>query len=97
LKKKYKNKEMSMIIFLMLKNYILRKILRKIDLKFPKKSSNKDNRENKDKKLYDILIFYEDIIDIDIEKDKIIIPKENLTISLQNIDLETVEKTLQKK
>ena len=80
-----------MIIFLMLKNYTLRKILRKIDLKFPKKSSNK---ENKEKKLYDILIFYEDTIEIDIENEKIIIPKEKLTIPLQNFNLETIEKNL---
>ena len=73
----YKNKE-KMIIFKMLSNKCLREILRKINLKFPK--------ENSIKKLYDILLFYDNEIKIDIENEEILIPNK-CKISLKDIDI----------
>ena len=74
-KKIYKNKD-KIIIFLMLSNKCLREVLRKIYLKF----SNQ-----KFKTLYDIFLFYDNEINIDIENEEIIIPNKR-KISLKDID-----------
>ena len=78
-KKIYKKKDI-IIIFLMLSNNYLRELLRKIGLKLPN-NSNKILYNT----LYNILLFYDNEINIDIENEEIIIPNKR-KISLKDID-----------
>ena len=79
-KKKYKE---NLILFLMLSNHSLRRILRKIDIII----SNE-----KIKELYNILLFYDDPISVDIEYEEIIF--SNQKISLKNLNIGGVKKNL---
>ena len=84
----YKNEidNNHLIYFKMLSNKNLRKILKKFDLK---------SLNNSMKELYDILLFYEDEIEIDEKNEKIIL--NNLTISLNNIDIPLIKEVFKNK
>lgn len=77
-KKKYKE---NLILFSMLSNYSLRKILRKIDIII----SNEELKE-----LYNILLYYDDSINVDAEYEEISF-SDKPKISLKNLNIEKIK------